>query len=86
MLKHEVLLENPGEFSFGTSNRGFDVFEYWRKWPVLRFVPWINGGAWSANQIVLDIVHVIPAALNAWLAGPRNLPSVEILQHGGGTP
>jgi len=77
---HEVTLESPG-FSFGVSNRGYDfMMGGWRKWPVLRFVPWINGGSWSLDSITLDLVQQLPIALTLGLG--KSAISVEESQHG----
>ena len=34
---------------------------------MLRFLPWVNGGAWSADKLALDAVHgPRPRRLVAW--------------------
>ena len=83
---HEVVLARPGEFSFGISNRGALAHDQqsWRRWPVLRYVPWINGGAWSANRLALDLVSTLAATATTLVSAP--LISIEQSQHGSDTP
>ena len=78
---HEVSLDNPGEFSLGTSNRGFDYLDpaQWYRWPVLRFVPWFNSGPWSLNRLALDLVHTLPASFRE--ARGERVHEVEQTQH-----
>ena len=78
---HEVSLDNPGEFSLGTSNRGFDYLDpgQWYRWPVLRYVPWINSGPWSLNRLALDMVHTLPASFRE--ARGERVHQVEQTQH-----
>lgn len=40
---------------------------------MLRFLPWVNGGAWSADKLALDAVHAV-----VWWLGSQ---AVEASQH-----
>ena len=53
---HEVVLGAQG-FSFGVSTRGMGMRGAWHRWPILRFLPPISGGPWTADGLALDLVH-----------------------------
>ena len=42
---------------------------------MLRFLPWVNGGAWSADKLALDAVHAV-----VWWLGSQQ-KAVEASQH-----
>ena len=82
---HEVLLEAEG-FSLGVSTRGMGMRDKWYRWPVLRFIPFLNGGPWSADRLALDLVHsavYLFGATDSWGSIPDG--SVESAQHAVGT-
>ena len=89
---HEVVLEAEG-FSLGTSTRGMGMRGKWYRWPVLRFIPFMNGGPWSADRLALDLVHSavyvrsvvlhLFGSTGSWGSMPAGL--VESAQHDSGT-
>ena len=82
---HEVVLETEG-FSLGVSTRGMGMRDKWYRWPVLRFIPFLNGGPWSADRLALDLVHsavYLFGATDGWGSIPDG--SVESAQHAVGT-
>ena len=80
-----MVLETLG-FSLGVSTRGMGMRDKWYRWPVLRFIPFLNGGPWSADRLALDLVHsavYLFGATDSWGSVPDG--SVESAQHAVGT-